>query len=92
MRTLRRILLGFFATIGVLVVLLVLAGIGFAVWARGTPAGIADGTVLSLDVGNGFPDAATANPIERLLFPSRPTLKDVLDAIGRAGDDPRVKG
>jgi protease-4 len=88
----RRVIVGIFAVIGAFVVLLVVAGIGVAVVARSRAPGIADKTVLSLDIGAGFADAPPSSGLSRLLFPGRPPLKDVLDALERAGDDARVAG
>ena len=88
----RRFLMRFFATIGILVVVLVLATAGLFVWARTHGPSIGDNTILSLDIGSGFPDAPPTSALSQVLFPGRPPLRDVLDAIERAGDDPRVKG
>ena len=48
--------------------------------------------MLSLDIGSGFPDAPPSSALSKLLFPGRPPLKDVLDALERAGNDARVAG
>ncbi len=88
----RRIIVGIFAGIGVAVVLLLLAGVGIGLWLRSTGPHIADNTVLTLDVGGGFPDGPPSSALSNLLFPGRPSLRDVLDAIERAGSDPRITG
>ncbi|HXQ50533.1 MAG TPA: signal peptide peptidase SppA [Stellaceae bacterium] len=88
----RRFIVGFFAIIGALVVLVIVAGIGIAVYGRKAPVRIADNTVLALDIGAGFSDAAPSDGLSQFLFPGRPPLKDVLDALEKAGGDARVKG
>ncbi len=92
MRRLGRILVGLFAALGVAVTLLLVAGIGIALFARSGGTRVADGTVLSLDIGAGFTDAPQPRALSQLLFPSRPPLRDVLDALEKAGDDARVTG
>jgi protease-4 len=88
----RRFIVGFFATIGILVFVFVLVGIGLGLWFRSAGPSIADNSVLTLDVGSGFPDAPPSSALSKLLFPGRPPLRDVLDALERAGDDPRITG
>ena len=88
----RRFIVGFFASIGVIVFVLVLAGLGLGVWFHVAGPRIADNTVLMLDLGGGFPDAPPSSALSKLLFPGRPPLRDVLNALERAGDDPRVSG
>jgi protease IV len=87
-----RFLIGFFAIIGGLVVLLMVAAVGIGLYGRQAPLRIADDTVLSLDIGAGFSDAAPSGALSQLLAPARPPLKDVLDALEKAGGDARVKG
>ena len=88
----RRFIVGFFAVIGALVFVAILAGVGVALWSRSRGPTIADNTVLSVDIGGGFPDAPPSSALSKLLFPGRPSLRDVLDALDRASDDPRVTG
>ena len=88
----RRFIVGFFAVIGALVFVLVLAGVGVGLWFRASGPSIAENTVLTLDIGSGFPDVPPSSALSSLLFPGRPPLRDVLDALERAGDDPRVSG
>lgn len=87
-----RFLLRFFATIGLIVFLLVAAGIGFFLWARTGGPRIADNTLLAVDMSQAFPDAPPDGGLTHLLFPARPSLLDVLGALDRAGNDPHVKG
>ncbi len=88
-----RFIVGFFAVIGVIVVLLVCVGIGLGLWLRKEPAArIADNTVLTLDLTGAPPDQPTARGLSQLLFPSGMSLADTLGALSKAGDDPRVEG
>ncbi len=88
----RRIVLGFFATIGI-VAMLVFIGIGVVVWrvAASRPS-LPDTIVLSADLGNGLAAGAGPDPLSQLVFGGKKTLRDFLDALDRAGGDPRVKG
>src|SRR6266404_2162506 len=88
----RRFIVGLFAVIGALVVLLIIAG--GAAWhylKPHTPV-IAASTILDLDLTRSLGKGPAGDPFGHLLFENRLTLRDVLDALQRAGDDPRVKG
>src|SRR5690349_13845713 len=88
----RRFLLRLFALIGIVTVL-ALVGVGVAVWrvAVSQPA-LPETIVLSADFGRGLAEGAGQEPLAELVFGSKETLRDVLDALERAGNDPRVKG
>ncbi|HLI22763.1 MAG TPA: signal peptide peptidase SppA, partial [Stellaceae bacterium] len=92
MKKLWHIVVGFFAVIGVLVFLIVAAGVGVAVHVESSAPRIADNTVLTLDLTQSYPDQAPDSGIDRLLYPNRLTLVDVLDTIQRAANDPHVAG
>jgi protease IV len=99
MKTVRKVLFVILCVIGGFSALLLLAGLIFGLGisllvSHGgrTPVAVAQGTVLSVDIGAGFPDAAPTNAWARLLFAGRPPLKDILDALERASNDPRVTG
>src|SRR5271165_5733709 len=87
----RRFIVGFFALIGfstVLLVggvLLVMGGLKPAVTPL--PAKI----ILTADLTRGLPEGASEDSLLRLLVGGKTTLRDFLDAIEAAGDDPRVK-
>jgi len=91
-KPMRRIIVGFFAIIGALVVLIV--GIGVAVWWWAPSRGphIAANTVLTLDLSEALPDTPADHSLSRLIFPTSLTLADALAAIERGGDDPRITG
>jgi protease-4 len=88
----RRFIVGLFAVIGVLVVLLIVAG-GIA-WHYLKPRApvIAASTILDLDLTHSLAKGPAGDPFGHLLFEDHLTLRDVLDALQRAADDPRVKG
>src|SRR5439155_27373490 len=86
----RRLLVGFFAAIGFATVLLV-AGVvvvisGLKPSVRPLPGTI----VLTADLTRGLPEGAAEDPILRLLVGSKATLRDFLDAVETASDDPRA--
>src|SRR5216684_3594283 len=88
----RRFVLGLFALIGIVTVLAFL-GIGVAVWriALSQPV-LPDTIVLSAELGRGLTEGAGQDSLSDLVFGSKETLRDMLDAIERAGNDARVKG
>jgi protease IV len=88
----RRLLVGFFAVIGFLTVLL---AIGAAVVvARLKPAAppLPDNIILSFDLTRGLAEGSGEESWLRLLVGAKPSLRDFLDAIEAAANDPRVKG
>ncbi|HVA12888.1 MAG TPA: signal peptide peptidase SppA [Stellaceae bacterium] len=92
MRKFGRFIIGFFAVIGVLAFLAIGAGVGIFGFVRSRAPHIADGTILTLDLTQSFPDQAAASGVQRLLFPNRLSLIDALSTIERAQNDPRVTG
>jgi protease IV len=88
----RRLIVGFFAVIGFVTVLLV-AGVLLVVGGLKPSVTPLPGSILlSVDLTRELPEGASEEPLLRLLVGGRPTLRDFLDAIEAAGDDPRVKG
>ena len=47
--------------------------------------------LLTVDLTRDLPEGASEEPLVRLLAGAKPTLRDFLDAIEAAGNDPRVK-
>jgi protease IV len=87
----RRLIIGFFAFIGFLTVLLV-AGITLVVGGlKPSVSGLPGNIVLTADLTRDLPEGASEEQVVRLLVGSRPTLRDFLDAVEAAGNDPRVK-
>ncbi len=87
----RRFVLGLFAVIGILTVLAVL-GLGSLAWylIERKPV-LPDSIVLTADLNGGLEAGSGRDALSEIVFGETPTLRDFLDAIERAGDDPRVK-
>src|SRR5258708_36996195 len=88
----RRFIVGFFAVIG-FVTVLVVAGIMLLIGdIKRSVTPLPGNILLTADLTRGLPEGASDDPLLRLLVGGKPTLRDFLDA-GEAGDaDPRVKG
>jgi protease IV len=88
----RRFIVGFFAVIGFVTVLLV-AGIMLVVGdLKRSVTPLPGNIILTADLTRGLPEGASDDTFLRLLVGGKPTLRDFLDAVEAAGDDPRVKG
>jgi protease-4 len=87
----RRLIVGFFAAIGVVTVLLVIAVVLLIGGLKPSVTPLPGNILLTVDLTRGLPEGSSEDPLLRLLVGSKPTLRDFLDAIDRAGDDPRVK-
>jgi protease-4 len=90
----RRFLIGLFATIGVIAVVgfIVVVGVSFAmVRLAGKATQLPETIALTADLTGGLADSADPDPMARLVFGQKTTLRDFVDALERAGDDPRVK-
>jgi protease-4 len=89
----RRFIVGFFAVIGFLSFLIfVLLGLGLWFLAAPGEKPLADNSILTLDFSKPLAEGAAEDGIERVFLGGQSTLRDVLDGIERAQDDPRVKG
>src|SRR5215469_18950105 len=88
----RRVVVGFFAAIGFLTVLLVLAGVLLIGGLKPKVTPLADNIILSVDLTHELAEGAHEDRLLRLLVGGEATLRDVLDAIETASGDPRVKG
>ncbi len=88
----RRLLLGFFATIGVLAVLLVVAAVVMIVHFTPSTPPLPAKMILSVDLTQGLADGQDEAGWLKLIGGAKPSLHDFLDAIEAAGTDPRVKG
>src|SRR5258708_24985555 len=88
----RRYVVGFFAVVGVLVVLLIVAGVvAWRALVRREPT-IASSTILSLALGRSLAESAPSDPFTRYFLEETVSLRDVVDGLQRAGEDSRVKG
>jgi protease-4 len=87
----RRLLVGFFAVIGFLTVLLGVGGVLAISGLKPSVTPLPGSIILTADLTRELPEGATEDPLRRLVFGSTPTLRDTLDAIEAAGNDARVK-
>ncbi len=88
----RRFVLGLFAAIGIVAVLLFI-GTSVAVWwAVASGSTLPGSMVLTVDFGRGLIEGPSQKPLSELAFGKKQTLRGFLDALERAGDDSRVKG
>ena len=87
----RRFVLGLFAAIGI-VVSLVALGVGSVAWyAFESRPTLPDSIVLTADLNRGLAAGSSPDALSEIVFGDKPTLRDFLDALERAGDDQRVK-
>lgn len=90
----KRLLVGFLASIGFLVILVVI-GAGLGVWyvmrMAEAPPSVPERVVLTLDLRGGLDEAVPDSPIDQLRRSRRPTLAEVMVALDEAGRDPRVR-
>jgi protease-4 len=88
----RGVVIGVLAAIGfATVLLLVAAGVGVAFFRPGQKA-LPKRIVLTVDLTRGLAEGRGETPLQRAVFGSKPTLRDMLDGIAAAARDPRVKG
>jgi protease IV len=88
----RRVIVGFFAAVGFLTVLLVLAGVLLIGGLKPTVTPLPDNIILTVDLTQELAEGAHEAHLLRLLVGAEPTLRDVLDGIETAAADPHVKG
>src|SRR5215471_10896711 len=88
----RRLIVGFFAVVGFVTVLLAAGTLLLVGGLRQSVAPLPGNILLTVDLTRDLPEGASEEPLLRLLVGPKPTLRDFLDAIEAAGDDPRVKG
>ena len=88
----RRLLVGFFAAIGFLTIVVLIAGaVAVARLQPSTPP-LSDKIILSLDLTPGLAEGPGEAGWQRVIFGAKPNMRDVLDALVRAETDPRVEG
>jgi protease IV len=88
----RRFIIGFFAAVGFLTVLLALGGVLLISGLKPRVTPLAGNIILSVDLTQGLAEGPHEDRLLRLLVGGEPTLRDVLDGIETASGDPRVKG
>ena len=88
----RRIVVGFFALIGVFFFAVIVIAAAVLIFAAPGEKNLADANILTLDLTQALPEAAPDGGLEQILLGEQRNFRDVLDALERAGDDPRIKG
>jgi protease IV len=87
----RRLLVGFFAVIGFLTTLAVIGAVFLVAGLKPHVTPLANNIILNIDLTRGLAEGPREDRLLRLLVGPKPTLRDVLDAIETASNDPRVK-
>jgi len=87
-----RIVLWFFAVIGVVAVLIVSAGIYASIHFSHKKPEIAETTILRFDFERPQTEKASVDVADALLGDHKISFTDTIDAIRRAADDGRVRG
>ena len=87
----RRLVVGFFAAVGFLTVLLLFGVFLLTKELKPIVTPLADNIILTVDLTQGLAEGPHQDRLLRLLLGSEPTLRDVLDGIETASSDPRVK-
>jgi protease IV len=87
----RRFVIGFFAAVGFLTVLLILATVLLVSGLKPHVTPLAENIILSVDLTQGLAEGPREERLLRLLVGAKPTLRDVLDGIETATGDPRVQ-
>ena len=87
----RRVLVGFFAAIGLLTTLTIVGVFLLVAGLKPHVTPLATNIILSIDLTRGLAEGPRQDRLLRFLVGPKPTLRDVLDAIETASSDPRVK-
>src|SRR5215469_4337099 len=87
----RRVIVGFFAAVGFLTVLLIVGAMLVVGGLKPRVTPLADNIILSVNLSQELAEGPSEDRLLRLLVGAEPTLRDVLDAIETASGDPRVK-
>ncbi|HEY7515493.1 MAG TPA: signal peptide peptidase SppA [Vicinamibacteria bacterium] len=88
----RALLVRILAFVGGLVVVLAVLGLGVAAVRQLTKGRVSAHTVLELNLEGGLLEKLPADPVSQLMLKGRPTLRSVVDALAKAGDDAKVTG
>ncbi|MDE2513279.1 MAG: signal peptide peptidase SppA, partial [Alphaproteobacteria bacterium] len=88
----RRFVVGLLAVIGAVTLLGMLSTVGVVIWTKFHGPGVPAAAILTLDVDGNLSDAPRNDGLLALLQPHQTSLRDAVDALDKAGRDPRVKG
>jgi protease IV len=92
MRTFWRVIVGFFALLGVVVFLGIVGTVAIFATVQSRGPHIGAGSILTLDLTQALPDQPPDSGVERLLYPNRLTLIEAIETIERASNDSHVTG
>jgi protease-4 len=87
----KRFLVRLLAVIGALVVIAAVVVAAAVLVFRARASRVPDKTVLELDLERALPERVPDNPLAQILNKDQPTLRDVVEGLEKAGDDPKVK-
>ncbi|MFP2907060.1 signal peptide peptidase SppA [Pyxidicoccus sp. 3LFB2] len=87
----KRFLIGSLAFIGAMSVLFVVGLIGLMVLASASRPTVPSSVVLELDLEDPLPEYVLGDSLSAAFGEDPSTVRDVVDALEKAGDDPRVK-
>ena len=88
----RRLLFGFFATIGFLTVLFAVAVAVLVIRFKPSTPTLPGNIILSVDLTQGLADGPGEQSLLRFVSGGKSNLRDFLDGVEAAAADPRVKG
>src|SRR5262244_456784 len=89
-RRMRRILVGIFAFIGGMVVLIVVIALGLGALAWSRKGVVPAKTILEVDLTRRLHEQPPNDPVSDLLLAKAPIVRDVVEALHRAATDNRV--
>ncbi|MDB5478061.1 MAG: sppA, partial [Alphaproteobacteria bacterium] len=88
----KRIIVGFFAVIGFLVIALIVIGVTISVRSNKKQAQLPERMVLSLSLQNGLNEAASDHGVLSSFENAEPNLQDIIQTLELARQDARVTG
>ena len=88
----KRFLLVLLAGVGGVTLLLAVALMGLVFLSTSREPGVPEGVVLELDITSALPEHVAEDSLAGAFGERTPTVRDVVDALERAGGDGRVKG
>lgn len=88
----KQILLKLLAALGALVLLAAIVAGGVVVVVQAMRARVPGKTLLEVNLEQGLLEQIPPDPVAQLVLRGRPTLRGTVEALERAGDDPRVAG
>ncbi len=88
----KKVIVGFLALIGALAIVAVALGVVVVLGVRLGTGIVASGTVLEADFEQAFAEDSPADPFAKLMLGEGVVVRDVVEALEKAGDDARVKG